>query len=162
MICVNCYLEDEIVMNNINGRCDRCNGLLYAEKEDLDVDVVKMAMAQVENECKLYVTRVNKANGWFDESRSFGDEVALLHSEVSEMLEAYRAWGHEDATPEPEPFSDGVQTLFKPEGVGSEVADVFIRLMDFCYRHSIDLTMEFYRKMAYNETRGYKHGNKKL
>lgn len=164
MICVNCYLEDEIVMNNINGRCDRCNGLLYAEKEDLDVDVVKMAMAQVENECKLYVTRVNKANGWFDESRSFGDEVALLHSEVSEMLEAYRAWGLQDATIS---FENGTAELpdtspVKPEGVGSEVADVFIRLMDFCYRHNIDLTMEFYRKMAYNETRGYKHGNKKL
>lgn len=159
VICVACYYEDEVIIHNINGRCDNCYGTDFEDKEVLDMDVVRTAMEQVENECKLYVTRVNKANGWFSEDRTFGDEVALLHSEVSEMLEAYRVWGYEDATSEP---GEVGKYLMKPEGVGSEVADVFIRLMDFCYRHNINLTEEFYRKMAYNETRGYKHGGKKL
>ena len=135
--------------------------------------ITELALGQSLKSSGDYVMRVNKANGWFDESRSMGDEVALIHSEVSEMLEAYRTWGYEDATAEQvkgfinsedvfETFGPGEAPLRKPEGVGSEVADVFIRLLDFCYRHNVDLQAEFSRKMAYNETRGYKHGNKKL
>ena len=121
--------------------------------------VYPKAMEEIVEFAEHYVMRVNKANGWFDESRSMGDEVALIHSEVSEMLEAYRVWGYDDATPE----SDSLDSpLMKPEGVGSEVADVFIRLLDFCYRHNVDLSKEFFRKMAYNETRGYRHGGKKI
>jgi len=124
--------------------------------------ITELALGQSLKSSGDYVMRVNKANGWFDESRSMGDEVALIHSEVSEMLEAYRTWGYEDATPEPFTSNAGESLPAKPEGVGSEVADVFIRLLDFCYRHNVDLQAEFSRKMAYNETRGYKHGNKKL
>jgi NTP pyrophosphatase (non-canonical NTP hydrolase) len=109
--------------------------------------------------CMMEVLKVNKANGWFTENRSFGEDVALLHSEVSEMLEAYRVWGTEDPTP---PLIDSPSAAIKPEGIGSEMADVFIRLMDTCYRYNIDLSYEFTRKLEYNKTRGYRHGSKKL
>lgn len=97
------------------------------------------------------VARVNKVKGWFDESRSVGEEIALLHSEVSEMLEQYREIGLKPRT------VDG-----KPDDFASEVADVYIRLLDTCYRHGINLDVEFERKIAYNWTRDYKHGGKKL
>ena len=129
--------------------------------ENNSVNVTKLAMRQVEQYCKQYVYDVNVANGWFEGERSIGGEVALIHSEVSEMLEAYRAWGMEDPTDDAK-FDGREGFIVKPEGIGSEVADVFIRLMDFCYRHNIDLTKEFFRKMAYNATRGYKHGGKNL
>lgn len=32
----------------------------------------------------------NVTNKWFEEGRTFGDDIALLHSEVSEMLEEFR------------------------------------------------------------------------
>src|SRR5574337_772368 len=105
-----------------------------------------------------HVEEVNKKNGWYEDNRTFGDEIALLHSEVSEALEAYRNWGLEDATG---PIVD-VEHVVKPEGVGSELADVLIRLLDMTKRHGIDLYAEFVRKMTYNETRGYRHGGKKL
>lgn len=90
--------------------------------------------------------------GWEpDEDRTFGDEMALLHSEVSEALEAYRKWGFMDAT---------VET--KPEGVGSEFADILIRLLHYSRAHGIDLDWEFQRKMRYNHTRPYHHGGKLL
>ncbi len=55
--------------------------------------------------------------GWEpDPNRTFADECALMHSEVSEALEAYRTWKFEDATKEPVSNSG----LPKPEGVGSE------------------------------------------
>lgn len=107
-----------------------------------------------------YVKRVNVANGWFTENRSFGEDVALLHSEVSEMLEAYRTWGVMDPNDGDVQNADG--SLIKPEGIGSEAADVLVRLLDTCYRYNINLGHEFYKKMRYNETRGFRHGGKVL
>lgn len=106
------------------------------------------------------VAEVNIANGWHDGKRSFGDDIALLHSEVSEAFEAFRDHGLDDATQRPRGMSADV--LPKPEGVGSELADVLIRLLDTCERTSTDLTFEYERKMAYNRTRGYRHGGKRI
>jgi NTP pyrophosphatase (non-canonical NTP hydrolase) len=104
------------------------------------------------------VNAVNRSNGWFVGDRRVGEDIALLHSEVSEMLEAYRDNGAADTTGLPDFYGDTV----KPEGFGSECADVLVRLLDTCWRYDIDLEWEFERKIAYNATRGYRHGNKRL
>lgn len=105
------------------------------------------------------VRKVNEDNGWFDDIRTFGEGIALIHSEVSEMLDAYRDHGLKDATG---PMIGDPNVIPKPEGVGSEAADVLIRLLDECDRQGIDLQFEFDRKLAYNATRGHKHGGKRL
>ncbi len=106
------------------------------------------------------VTDVNKANGWHDDFRSFGEDVALIHSEVSEMLEAFRVTG--DCSDQTGTRQAGFPKYVKPEGVGSEAADVLIRLLDTCWRWEIDLGAEFERKLAYNAKRGHRHGGKHL
>jgi len=38
-ICVFCYVEREVEMVNINGRCDNCGGTYFEDKEDLDEEL---------------------------------------------------------------------------------------------------------------------------
>jgi len=115
------------------------------------------------------VEALNRSKGWYDEERSVGDFVALLHSEVSEILEAYRDHKFADATV---PFTNSAELNSmleerghkpaKPEGVGAEMADVLIRLLDMAKRWNVDLVAEYERKMKYNWTRPYRHGNRAL
>jgi hypothetical protein len=75
------------------------------------------------------VREVNTALGWRAEPKTFGDFVALLHSEAAEVLEAYRDYRLTDGTDTERWNAAG---LSKPEGVGSELADMVIRLFDTC------------------------------
>ncbi len=62
-------------------------------------------------------------HGWWESERSFGEVIALCHSELSEALEEYRN-GHGLA----EVYYNGD----KPEGVPVELADCIIRILDYC------------------------------
>lgn len=117
------------------------------------------------------IREVNVAHGWRPAgggpgSNTFGDYIALLHSEVSEALEAYRDHRLADATrPVCGRAGNGEEPCpehgpSKPEGVGSELADVFIRLADMADVFGIDLSFEVERKIAYNRTRPYQHGGR--
>lgn len=97
------------------------------------------------------------SKGWHDmdlPERSFGDIIALIHSELSEALEEYRA-GHD-------PQEIYGQVDGKPEGIPIELADVLIRIFDYCGKAGIDLQEAVNLKVKYNETRSHRHGNKVL
>jgi hypothetical protein len=76
------------------------------------------------------IREINIRLGWRDSRNTFGDYVSLLHTEVSEMVEAYRDWRTADATHRLVNVDENGVGVPKPEGVGSEVADVAIRLLD--------------------------------
>lgn len=105
-----------------------------------------MDLQETINEC--YATA--KEKGWWDGEQNIPEKIALMHSELSEALEEWRA-------------GKGLGYYIengKPEGTTIELVDVLVRIFDFAGHYGLDLEEGLRLKMAYNKTRPYKHGNK--
>lgn len=90
-------------------------------------------------------------HGWWDCDRDFGTLAALLHSEVTEMFEAYR---HSLPLPPPH-MPDEVANI---PGVAEEMADILIRLLDMVSYYQVDIGLAVANKMEKNQSRPYRHG----
>ena len=101
--------------------------------------------------CKL-VHQNAKDHGWWDEKRSFGELIALMHSELSEALEEYRNGKNHVY------FGEN----YKPEGIAIELADTVIRIMDYFGYMGWNLETAISIKHKYNIERPFKHGGKKI
>lgn len=85
-----------------------------------------------------------------------GHSVANMHGEVSELWEAWRAGEQNLFCDKAEKMRAlGLKPLTKQE---EELADIVIRALDTSRRLGIDIQEAIASKMAYNQTRPYKHG----
>jgi NTP pyrophosphatase (non-canonical NTP hydrolase) len=117
-------------------------------------DVLYALQQQVWSNCE--------AKGHNVDANTMAEYVALLHSEVSEMLEAWRDHHDTQSHYKVTQVYDTGGYAVKPIGVDSEMADVFIRLLHMCEVFGVDLLQAFTEKMAYNRTRPYQHGGRAL
>jgi len=97
------------------------------------------------------IESINTSNGWSDTSRTEGEGIALLHSEVSELFEYSRSINDKP--------SDHIPQF---TGREEELADIVIRCFNHVHRHlpCNRLAEAILAKLEYNKTRGYRHGNK--
>lgn len=81
--------------------------------------------------------------GWYEKDRGIPEMLCLIHSEVSEALEAYR---------------DHIPSFCK--GCLEELADVIIRVFDMSVGLGIDIVDAVNLKHEFNKTREHRHGGK--
>ncbi len=112
------------------------------------------------NDLKVAIHQNAVEHGWWEKDRSIAGILALIHSEISEALEKYRdgkqmvycessSKGCETA--QTIPLGD-IETpcVFcsspdqKPEGIAVELADVLIRILDYCGYMGYDVVSDIH------------------
>lgn len=114
-------------------------------------------------------------HGWYEAKPPIPQSLMLMVCELAEAMEEYRSgtptqyvvretstFVQYESCPatitDPADWKPGE----KPEGIGTELADCIIRILDTCADMGIDIGTLIVKKHEYNKTRPYKHGGKLL
>lgn len=94
----------------------------------------------------------------YDLGDKLGDDIASMHSEVSELWEAYRR----DTLHKPCDKSEKMSSLFGETltCAEEEVADLIIKALCIASALKIDAAKAVYIKNEFNKTRPFRHGKK--
>ncbi len=95
------------------------------------------------SEIAIEIHQNARDHGWWEDAseEKIPERLCLIHSEVSEALEAYR--------------------IDDRENFCEELADIVIRTLDLCAGYGIDIEHEIRKKHERNKRRAYRHGGKR-
>jgi NTP pyrophosphatase (non-canonical NTP hydrolase) len=95
------------------------------------------------------ISEISEANG-FSRDNPDSECIALMHSELSEALEAMR-------------HGNPVDTHIPPyNNLEVELADCIIRILDFSWSRGLRVSDALIAKVEFNAKRPWKHGGKKF
>ena len=123
----------------------------------MSADPIQIDWAEVAGAFRrlTYLSHDNsRTHGFWDNIQNVPEKFCLMHSEISEALEEYR---------DKHPLTAiriNMDDAGKPEGIPIELADLLIRVFDFCGGYGINLAEAVKMKIVYNATRAHKHGGK--
>ena len=92
-------------------------------------------------ELQVEAHKIATSKGFWSSKRNHGELIALMHLELSECLGALRN-----------------NNWTGKGGVGEELADCTIRILDASEAWKIDLEKEIVKKMEFNKDRPMRHG----
>lgn len=103
--------------------------------------------------------------GYWDEGHTFHYTMANAIAELGEALSEYRDANpvlyYRDANGNKTADIQSARDEDKPYGLGVEIVDAIIWLLDYMRFMRVDIDDIMRRKVRYNATRGYLHGHKK-
>jgi NTP pyrophosphatase (non-canonical NTP hydrolase) len=120
-------------------------------EEPFDVEGLEFRCVQFSltwGEVAMETLQIAKDHGWEEPNQNDGESICLMHSELSEALEAVRH-GNPPSVHIPQ-FS----------GVEEELADVVIRIMNYAARKGYRLPEAILAKKEFNRNRSFRHGGK--
>ncbi len=98
--------------------------------------------------CKI-CHKVAVSKGWWDENRNRGEIIALIHSELSEALEALRSGNRQKKN-----------SKWEKDTYEDELIDVIIRVIDLAEAEGVNVEWQLKNKIEYNKKRPKKHGKR--
>lgn len=112
----------------------------------------------------IHAWSITEEKGFHGIGRTQVEDIALMHSELSEALEEIRKgtsslyYLRPDGTITDEFVTNGEYN--KPEGKAAELADEVIRVFDSAVEHNDPVVLAIIQKLKYNNTRPPLHGKK--
>ena len=137
-------MQEEIAkLKNENEKLLRVNKNLVEENDGLRAALTRNKL----NNLSTSIHKTNVEAGWWTDlatgeplERNVGELLCLVHSEISEALEAYRKDLNDDKLPH-------------RKGFEVELADALIRIFDIAGKFMLDLDGAIEEKMTYNAKR---------